>query len=226
MNDNRNYQFGPNSVARRDEYPIIANWIPPGSSVVDLGSGDGSLLALLTKKGVEGEGVEISETGVAAAAKKHVKSRVGRIDVPLAYADHQFEYAICNVTIQMVMYPEVLMHEMQRIAKFQIWTFPNFAFLPNRLDLLLNGRMPQVMIPGYQWYSTGHIHQLSVRDFQTLAGEVGLEIVDSHHLGPQKLRLKFFNLPNWIGKRFPTWWASTAIFLTTSQSTAKVGRQK
>ena len=70
------------------------------------------------------------------------------------------------------------------------------------------------MIPGYTWYSTGHIHQLSITDFAELAKASGFQILDTHHLGPKKLRLKFFNLPERFGRRFPSWWASTAIFLT------------
>ncbi len=216
-NDNRQYQFTVDSASNRDEYPMISGWIPEGSRVIDLGSGDGSLLALLRAKGARGEGIEISSSGVAAAKKKGLKATVGRIDEPLPYKDHAFDYAVCNVTIQMVLYPEVLLREMKRIAHKQIITFPNFAFLPNRLDLLLNGRMPQIMIPGYRWYSTGHIHQLSIRDFEDLCRELGLRIVDQHHLGPASISLKVIRLPAWLMRRLPNLWASTAIFLTESR---------
>jgi methionine biosynthesis protein MetW len=213
MNDNRNYKFSPTSFSKRAEYPTIAQWIPRGSKVIDLGCGDGSLLALLKERGVEGEGIEITPSGVAASRRKGVKAKVGRIDASLPYEDRSFDFAICNVTLQMVMYPEVLLAEMKRIAKKQIVSFPNFAFLLNRLELLLGGRMPRTMIPGYTWYSTGHIHQLSITDFQDFCRENSLRIVDQHHIYPERL----FFFPRRIFTRFPNVFASTAIFLTEAE---------
>ena len=70
MNDNRHYKFSKNSISSREEYDVILNWIPTGSKVIDLGCGDGSLLKLLEKKGVTGEGIEISKTGVNPSAAK------------------------------------------------------------------------------------------------------------------------------------------------------------
>lgn len=105
--------------------------------------------------------------------------QVGSIDQKLPVGDNTFDYAICNVTIQMVMYPEVLLSEMKRIAKHQIISFPNFSFYKNRIDLLLNGRMPLSGLFGYNWYDTGHIHQLSIKDFNLLVNHIGgLEILE------------------------------------------------
>ena len=73
----------------------------------------------------------------------------------------------------MVMYPEVLLKEMKRISKYQIISFPNFAFYKNRIDLLFNGRMPKPMLFDYKWYNTGHIHQFSISDFYELLNDVG-----------------------------------------------------
>jgi methionine biosynthesis protein MetW len=95
----------------------------------------------------------------------------------------QFDYAICNVTIQMVMYPEVLLSEMKRISHYQIISFPNFANWRNRLDLLLKGRMPKPMLFGYDWYNTGHIHQLSLKDFLDLAEKYDLTVCRQIHIG-------------------------------------------
>lgn len=66
----------------------------------------------------------------------------------------------------MVLYPEVLLSEMKRISKYQIISFPNFAFYKNRLQLMFGGRMPTKMLFGYEWFNTGHIHQLSIKDFK------------------------------------------------------------
>lgn len=79
----------------------------------------------------------------------------------------------------MVLYPEILLREMKRVAKYQIVSFPNFAFWRNRIDLLLSGRMPKPMLFEYSWYSTGHIHQLSFKDFFELIDHVGgITVVD------------------------------------------------
>jgi len=110
---------------------------------------------------------------VEACKKKGLKVIQGRIDEKLPFDDNTFDYSICNVTIQMVMYPEILLSEMKRISKYQIVSFPNFCHYKNRLDLLLKGRMPKPMLFGYKWYSTGHIHQLSIKDFYELLNDVG-----------------------------------------------------
>lgn len=208
-NDNRNYNFTQDSSTNRIEYSLIADWISNGDRVIDLGCGDGSLLHLLKQKGATVRGIEISESGVKSALNKGVKASVGRIDEKLPFKDNTFDYAICNVSIQMVMYPEVLLKEMKRISKKQIISFPNYGFILNRLDMLFKGRMPKVMIPGYDWYSTGHIHQLSIKDFLGLSARLGLYPLDQKHLYPSKIRL----VANLFMSRFPNFFSNEAVFL-------------
>jgi len=138
MKDNRNYIWDSEEVSNRPEYVYIEKWIPNNARVIDLGCGNGSLLQILReKKNISEFGIEITESGVGICREKRLNVRQGRIDVELSdITDNSFDFAICNVTIQMVMYPEVTLAEMKRIAKFQIISFPNFAFLPQRLDLL------------------------------------------------------------------------------------------
>lgn len=212
MNDNRNYKYNLFAKSNRNEYQVIVKWISRGSRVIDLGCGDGSLLSLLKKKGIIGEGVDVSESAVKATRKKGIKAKQGRIDVPLEYKNQEFDYAICNVTLQMVMYPEVLLTEMRRIARRQIISFPNFAFILNRLDMLINGRMPKVMIPGYEWYSMGHIHQLSIRDFEDFIKKNNIRILDQKHIFPERLLF----VPGRLLNFFPNLFASTAIFYLQS----------
>lgn len=210
MNDNRNYKFPKNSVSDREEYAIISSWIKRGSKVIDLGCGDGSLLKLLRQeKSIKGEGVEISPSAIRSATNKGLKVKQSRIDGPLDYKDNQFDYAICSVTLQMVTYPEVLIKEMKRISKKQIISFPNFAFILNRLDLLINGRMPRFCLFGYDWYSTGHFHQLSLRDFKTLCKDEGIKITEQYHLVP-----KIFSFRPKILQIFPNLFSITSVFLT------------
>ncbi|MCE1190515.1 MAG: methyltransferase domain-containing protein [Ignavibacteria bacterium] len=173
-NDNRNYNYEGCETEARSEYSFFVDSIPPGASVVDLGCGNGSLLQLLIdKKQVKATGVELSASGVAACIKKGITAIEGRIDEKLPFTDKQFDYAICNVTIQMVMYPDILLREMKRIARHLIISFPNFAFYKNRLDMFLKGRMPRPCMFGYSWYNTGHLHQLSIRDFEELVAATG-----------------------------------------------------
>lgn len=209
MNDNRNYKYNFDARSNRSEYQIITKWIPKNSRVIDLGCGDGSLLLLFKKKGIAGEGIDISESAVKATRKKGIKATCSRIDIPLKYKNKEFDYAICNVTLQMVMYPEILLLEMKRIAHRQIISFPNFAFFLNRLDMLVIGRMPKIMIPGYQWYSTGHIHQLSIRDFVDFCKENKIKILSQNHIFPDR----FLFIPRKVFSFFPNLFAYTAIFL-------------
>lgn len=211
-NDNRNYDYSNTFTEEREEYKLICEMVKPNTKVIDLGCGNGSLLEKLIKeKNVVAEGVELSESGIKVCKGKGLKVHKGRIDEKLPFEDNTFDYSICNVTIQMVMYPEVLLSEMKRISKYQIVSFPNFAHYKNRLDLLFKGRMPKPMLFGYKWYNTGHIHQLSITDFSELVEDIG---------GIKVIKKKYLAGPNPISKtissHFPDLFAPIIIFLLTS----------
>jgi methionine biosynthesis protein MetW len=173
-NDNRQYDFTHYPDDHRQEFPIISELIPHGSKVIDLGCGNGTLLLHLQKeRDAFVKGIELAASGVKMCRKKNLDVVQGRIDEHLPFEDNSFDYAICNVTIQMVMFPEILLSEMKRIARFQIVSFPNFAFYRNRIQLVLWGTMPTQMLFGYRWYNTGHIHQLSITDFKRLVYDIG-----------------------------------------------------
>ena len=180
LSDNRRYDYTSSPEQYRAEYPYVVEMVESGSKVIDLGCGNGSLLKMLKdKKQIEEFGIEQVLSGVEVCKKKGLNTCQGKIDVPLTdIKDRFFDYAICNVTIQMVMYPEVLLGEMKRIARYQIVSFPNFAFWGNRFDLLCNGRMPHPMLFRYSWYNTGHIHQLSIKDFEAFIVHYGLIVKD------------------------------------------------
>ncbi|MCX7841307.1 MAG: methionine biosynthesis protein MetW [Anaerolineae bacterium] len=205
--DNRAYVWDE-TISTRPEYPYIERWITPGARVIDLGCGNGSLLLLLReKKNIIASGIELAPSGVAVCRARGLQVTQGRIDVPLDdIPDAAFDFAVCNVTLQMVMYPEVTLREMRRIARYQIVSFPNFAFVLNRLELLLLGRMPRTMLFGYTWYNTGHIHQLSIRDFLETITELGMVVRDRVWLG--KLGRVCVLAPNLL--------TQTAIFLLES----------
>jgi len=203
LNDNRNYDFTKESFYTRAEFPIISEWINTGAKIIDLGCGNGSLLKYLEeKKSVKSEGLEISQSGVDFCLENKLKARRAAIDELQTYANYgnqEFDYAICNVTIQMLMYPEILIQEMKRISRYQIISFPNFAYFENRLELLLCGVMPQKMLYKYRWYNTGHIHQLSIRDFLKLCDHHKIKIIKEKHLGFFGRLADFFR-PNLFSK--------------------------
>src|SRR6476660_1170942 len=115
-NDNRSYDWAGHEKTERVEYETFIRWIPAAARVVDMGCGDGSLMArLIAERRVTGLGIEVTESGAAAARSRGVNARQGRIDVRHAdLADDSFDVAICSVTLMMVMYPEVLLSEMRR----------------------------------------------------------------------------------------------------------------
>jgi methionine biosynthesis protein MetW len=172
--DNRLYDYSSWVNENRDEYDYIISFIKPGSIIIDLGCGNGSLIQRLIKeKNCTVSGIELSDSGVQVCKSKNLNVTKGSIDQDLPFEDNSFDYAVCNVTLQMVMFPEKLMSEMKRIARFQVVSFPNFGFYKNRLDLLLKGIMPPKALFGYSWYNTGHIHLFSIKDFYTLINHVG-----------------------------------------------------
>ncbi|PIR72390.1 MAG: methionine biosynthesis protein MetW [Candidatus Nealsonbacteria bacterium CG10_big_fil_rev_8_21_14_0_10_36_24] len=216
MRDNRNYNW-KEEVSERPEYSYIEQWITPESKVVDLGCGDCSLLTILKKKkNIFEFGIDISESGIAVCKKKGLGGRAGRIDVKLEdIPDNSFDFSLCNITLQMVMYPEILLQEMKRISRYQIISFPNFAFFKNRLELLLKGRMPKTMLGGYNWYNTGHIHQLSIKDFREFCSNNGLKIIDVAFINKEKT-IKG-NIAGFLEKFWPNFFASIVIYLCTKQ---------
>jgi methionine biosynthesis protein MetW len=209
-NDNRQYEYPPASRIHRTEYPVICDMIPAGSSVVDFGCGDGSLLDLLReKKGIQGVGIDISPSGVNAAKKKGFSVFLHPIDKRCPDLQGQeFDFAICNVTLQMVMYPEIVLEEMVRLGRKQIVSFPNFAYYRNRRDLLVNGRMPRPMLFGYDWYSTGHIHQFSYRDFTETASKMGLKITQAEYL-----ETRMDGIRGVLTRRYPNLFAMYCVLL-------------
>ncbi|MFZ4621799.1 MAG: methionine biosynthesis protein MetW [Bacteroidota bacterium] len=217
INDNRRYDYTEFPDEDRKEYSIIVDYIQPNSRVLDLGCGNGMLLARLQKeKQVQGVGLEISESGVEICRKRGLNVQYGRIDETLPFKDNEFDYAVCNVTIQMVMYPEVLLKEMKRVSRYQIISFPNFAFWKNRLDLLVNGRMPKRMLFGYSWYSTGHIHQLSIADFEQLLDSVGGLTIATRWVDRSSI---FFR--NYLNILFPNLFQLLAVFLVKKNESSR-----
>lgn len=208
FNDNRKYNYSNIESEARAEYSLISELIPENSKVIDLGCGSGSLMQLLEKKNCITTGIELSESGVEICRSKGLNVKNGSIDTLLPFEADEFDYSVCNVTIQMVMYPEILIQEMKRISNKQIVSFPNFGFYKNRFELLFSGIMPQSMLFGYKWFSTGHIHQLTIKDFFDLVTHVeGLRISEMKFIKTDNA------LKNILMKNFPNLFLILPVFL-------------
>jgi methionine biosynthesis protein MetW len=162
----------------RLDFLLVAGMVEPGSRVLDIGSGDGELLALLRdRRGVDGRGIELSREGVSQCLAKGLPVIQGDADTDLAdYPDDAFDYVILSQTIQATRQPRVVLEHLLRIGRRAIVTFPNFGHWRVRVDLAVRGRMPVNENMPYSWYDTPNIHFCTIRDFVALCGEVGAQI--------------------------------------------------
>lgn len=189
----------------RADLEIIQEWIPNNSRILDLGCGDGELLAYLTKyKAVSGYGLEIDPININQCLQKGVNVIQQNLDEGLAnFATQSFDVVIMTQAIQAVHYPDKLLQEMLRVGKTCIITFPNFGHWQCRLYLSLKGRMPVSEFMPYTWYNTPNIHFCTFRDFETLTKQLGAKVlqrlaVNSQHHDTMLTRL-WPNLMSEIG---------------------------
>ncbi|WP_210494276.1 methionine biosynthesis protein MetW [Microvirga antarctica] len=166
------------TATARLDFLLLADMVAPGSKVLDIGCGDGTLLSLLRdRKGVDGRGIEISREGVNACLAKGLPVIQGDADTDLAdYPDDAFDYVILSQTIQATRQPKIVLEHLLRIGRRAIVSFPNFGHWRVRLDLLVNGRMPVTDNMPYSWHDTPNIHFCTIRDFLTLCTEVGAQM--------------------------------------------------
>ena len=161
----------------------IAELVPEGSRVLDLGCGDGALLAHLQKtRGCTGYGVEIADANVLACVQRGVNVIQLNLEEGLAlFADASFDVVLQIDTLQHLRNVETMLRETVRVGRVGIVAFPNFAHWPNRLSVL-TGRMPVTKRLPYEWYDTPNIRVGTHADLQTLAQRSGLRVLDSFGL--------------------------------------------
>jgi methionine biosynthesis protein MetW len=189
----------------RRDLELIAEMIPAGTRVLDIGCGDGALLEYLVhEQGVDGRGIELSQAGVNACVARGLSVIQGDADADLKdYPSDAFDVAVLSQTLQATRAPRTVLEELVRIGRRAIVSFPNFGHWRVRWRLLFDGRMPTTPSLPDAWYDTPNIHLCTILDFEDLAAELGLTIeralvLDSY--GTAKA-LGSMRLANWFGEQ-------------------------
>ena len=187
----------------RPDLDIISRWISPGSRVLDLGCGDGTLLAHLWKtREVIGYGLEIDPNKIVKSVAADVNVIQADLNKGLSdMKDNTFDFVILTQTLQAVQHPDQLLREMLRVGREGIVTFPNFGYWRNRMQVSLQGKMPVSRNLPEEWFNTPNIHLCSVRDFERLCNREGFiilqrSVVDHLHRTSTAMRL----WPNLFGE--------------------------
>jgi len=152
----------------RLDYELIESLVADGAKVLDLGCGDGHLLAdLIEYKGCQGRGIEIDEEATLQCIQRGVPVYHGDMLEGMSfYRDGQFDVVILSQTLQQTMDPPKVIHEMLRVGRRAIISFPNFGHWLVRWQLLVSGRMPHNRLLPYHWYNTPNVHFCTVKDFR------------------------------------------------------------
>ncbi len=168
----------------RPDLRLIAEMVAPGSRLLDVGCGDGSLLELLAReKKVDGRGIEISREGVNACVSRGLSVIQGDADTDLAdYPDSAFDYVILSQTLPAIRDPRDVLLQLLRIGRSAIVSIPNFGYWRNRLYLLLRGRVPQHRGCTLPWYDTPYIRPCTIKDFVHLCHSLGIRIERRIHV--------------------------------------------
>ena len=164
----------------RMDHQLAERWIAPHSHVLDLGCGNGELLAHLQQNlGVTGYGLEIDEDKINEAITKGLSIVEQDLNDGLSrFADNSFDTVVMARALQAVKAPDILLLDMLRVAREAVITFPNFAHWQNRLHLGLKGLMPVSEALPYEWYNTPNIHLCTFKDFEKLCHDNDIRIIN------------------------------------------------
>ena len=164
---------------QRSDFAAIAEWVRPGSRVLDLGCGDGTLLKYLkSKRSVSGYGVEIDDGNILACVRNGVNVIQGDLERGLAeFEERSFDYVILSQTLQAMKNSERIIKDMLRVGREGIVTFPNFGYWKNRLHIAA-GYMPVSDNLPYQWFDTPNVHLCTIADFERFCRERRIRVVE------------------------------------------------
>ena len=187
-------KFDQNS---RYDFPIIENWTHQNSKVLDLGCGDGSLLNYLKdKKDIKGFGIEKNKDNWLLSLKNNIDVIQMDLEAGLAgFETNSFDLVILSRTIQSMNHIEEIIHEMMRVGKEVIITFPNFGYWKNRFQIM-QGNMPVSDELPYKWFETPNIHLCTIQDFDNLCRENKIK-VEQRLILTDKKSVNFY--PNLFG---------------------------
>ncbi len=189
-------------MSERRDLELIAELVPRGSRVLDLGCGNGELLAhLIAHHGCSGYGIEYADANVLQCVQRGVPVIQLNLEEGLAlFADLSFDVVLQLDTLQHLRNTERMLQETARVGRIGIVSFPNFAHWPNRLSVL-RGRMPVTKTLPYQWYDTPNIRVGTFADFEVLAHKNALRVTDSFGIHDGR-----------AVRRWPNLMASVAVF--------------
>lgn len=191
----------PHEPDLRPDHRIMVELIEPRSKVLDLGCGDGTLLAyLIQHKGCHGTGIEIDEEAIYKCMAQGLSVSHGNIDTGLNdYSDKRFDYVILSESIQQVLHPQNVILESCRVGKKVIVGIPNFCHITARVQIFFRGRVPVTRELPYQWYDTPNLRFFSLKDFHTFCRLNAIQILQQKGIGIHQ-EVKFFpNLLAHIG---------------------------
>jgi len=179
----------------RHDHRIIADFVDSGSRVLDLGCGEGDLLALLESvKGVRAQGIELDDDAVSRCIMRGLSVFHGDIESGLMeYPDRSFDWVILNQSMQETRKIDFVIGECLRVGRYVIVGFPNFAHISARTAIFFCGRTPGTASLPHHWFDTPNVRFLSIKDFHTFCRRKEIDVVDARYLGKAG-RVRF--LPN------------------------------
>lgn len=196
----------------RPDLRAIADMIEPSSTLLDVGCGEGDLLAWLQKeKNISGRGIELSQSGVNRCISRGLSVIQGDADIDLAYyPDNAYDYVVLSQTLQTLRQPKEVLRHLVRIARHAVVSVPNFGHWKNRLYLTFIGRMPVTRSLSYQWYDTPNIHFCTITDFINLCEDLDLSVEKSLYVTEYGTLSSVRN-----HKKFANFFGQQGIFMVT-----------
>ncbi len=191
----------------RVDLELISKWIEPGSRVLDLACGDGTLLAWLhNHKQVTGYGIEIAPEYIVECVRKGVNVIQTDLDAGLSDFDaNSFDYVLITQSLQAMHFPDRLLGEMLRVGRQGIVSFPNMGHWKCRMQFAFRGRMPVTRALDNNWYDTPNIHLCTISDFERLCAEKQISVL-------QRAAMDYSHQSSFIIKRLPNLLAELAIY--------------